>query len=308
MGEAHLVAALTWTADFDLREKLDQLRQTFPVGWRGVDENLLLQVCKGLAGLDITKSGQTELVRKLTEEPALLDRAGTSLKRALDWISENAGVVNEELLPYAFQVVLLALELARHEDRSIPDSAFSKWFWRTSWSEVFATAAFREVKAEQEFLQRASEFGIPMPWAREQPLPVRFDFRSARVRLFVLRLANRQPEGLDTEFCPDGRHLLAQYGREAFIRLFPVPRNAPAKLKRLLQGVGNRFLIDPNKESVVRDRLKSDLFISSVDLADQFIDDQAITALRHGDLTTFIERRTTAMETWDQNEWIRTQL
>ncbi|MCF5511950.1 DUF262 domain-containing protein [Pseudomonas sp. PA-3-6H] len=84
MGEAHLVAALTWRDDFDLRDQISQRRRDLPAGWRHIDEGLYLQVCKGLTGLDVTKAGQTELVKKLSDDASLLDRASNSIKQIIE--------------------------------------------------------------------------------------------------------------------------------------------------------------------------------------------------------------------------------
>jgi hypothetical protein len=303
MGEAHLVAALTWRAEFDLRERLDDLREEFPPGWRKIDEGLFLQVCKGLTGLDMTKAGQTELVKKLTEDQKLLERAGTGLKRAVKLLSDSAGVVQQELLPYAFQVVFLAVELASKEPDDLMRHAFIAWFWRTSWSEVFGSASYRQVRSEQEFLHNATKSIAEVPWVRAQAFPDRFDFRSARVRLLMLRLAAR-PGLLDAAGQPaDGRALLATYGREALVRLFPVPRGASPTLKRLLQGGGNRFLVDPTKDAVLRERLRNGPDLTTEALASHFVDAEGLTALRAGDLETFVQRRAKALETWDLAEW-----
>ena len=65
MSEAHLVAALTWTNNFDLREYIERMRSTLPSGWQSVDEGIYLQVCKGLIGLDITKAAQVDFAQNL---------------------------------------------------------------------------------------------------------------------------------------------------------------------------------------------------------------------------------------------------
>ena len=303
MGEAHLVAALTWRSDFDLRERLDQLRQELPAGWREVEDGLFLQVCKGLAGLDMTKSGQTELIKRLTDDSSILEQAGTALSRALAWLSEELGVVREELLPYAFQVVLLAVELARRPEIRLPAPSLASWFWRTGWSEVFATAAYRTVKEEQGVLARSVEGGDKAVWAREQELPARFDFRSARVRLFVLRLARRSELTDAHGQVASGTALLSKHGREAMVRLFPVPRGASPSLKQKLQGAGNRFLIDPGSDLILRERLKIGPDLSDMALASHFVDAESLLALRAGRLEEFISRRAEAMNIWDLNEF-----
>jgi hypothetical protein len=100
----------------------------------------------------------------------------------------------------------------------------------------------------------------------------------------------------------DGRELLIRYGRDALTRLFAAPRNASPRLKKLLQGVGNRFLIDPERDTVIRDRLKFGPDLSAEVLASMFIDAETIQALRAGDLETFLSRRAAGISLWDEME------
>jgi hypothetical protein len=303
MDEAHLVAALTWSPEFDLRERLAELRAEFPVGWRNIDDGIFLQVCKGLSQLDMTRAGQTELVRKLTEDRALLERAGVGLARAVALLSRTGGVVHQELLPYAFQLVFLAVELADTTNTNFSEPAFMAWFWRTSWSEVFGSSSYRQVRAEQENLRNALALKLDVQWTRDQGIPERFDSRSARVRLFTLRLASRSELIDEMGQVVDGRQLLIEHGRDSLIRLFPTPPRATASLKKLLQGGGNRFLVAPNKEASLRERLRVGPDLSEQALQSHFIDEDAIRALRQGDLEGFVKGRYENMERWDTSQW-----
>lgn len=304
MNEAHFVAALTWRSDFDLRERVADLRDALPTGWRKVDEAIYLQVCKGLSGLDMTKPGQNELVKKLTEDPTLLERAGVSLRRAVEWLVLNTAVADQELLPYAFQAVLLAVEMDRLTIRQLPENAVLAWFWRTCWSGVFGTGAYRQIKFEQERLRNAAENRVEdVTWTRDQALPERFDFRSARVRLLTIRLA------LDSHFVDanghsaDGRSLLLNHGREALGRLFSAPAKASPLLRQLLQGAGNRFLIDPSDQAALKERLVRGPDLSVEALSAHFIDSETLAALRADDLESFLHRRAKALDTWDKAQW-----
>jgi hypothetical protein len=302
MDEAHLVAALTWTADFDLRERIAEMRDTLLEGWRRLDDGLFLQVCKGLSGLDMTKAGQSELVKKLTANRDLLERAGDGIRKAINVLSHRAGVVHQEFLPYSFQLILLAVLYASKDIEAEQEAILMNWFWRTSWTEVFSTASFREVRSELETLSALTNTPLSTSWKEVQPLPERFDFRLARVRLFVLRLTAKQKllDGAGNSI--DGRELLIRYGRDALTRLFVAPRSASPRLKKLLQGVGNRFLIDPEQDLVIRERLKVGPDMSSEVLASMFIDAEMITSLRAGDLETFLSRRAAAIALWDERE------
>lgn len=303
MDEAHLVAALTWSPEFDLRERLAELRADFPEGWRNLDDGIFLQVCKGLSQLDMTRAGQTELVKKLTEDKTLLERAGLGLARAVALLSRTGGVVHQELLPYAFQLVFLALELVDTEQNRFSESAFMAWFWRTSWSEVFGSSSYRQVRAEQENLRNALAMDLDVKWTRAQGIPERFDNRSARFRLFTLRLASRSDLLDETGQLVNGRQLLIVHGRDSFKRLFPNPQNATSSLKKLLQGGGNRFLVAPSKEVSLRERLRVGPDLSVQTLQSYFINEVAIVALRKGNLEGFIKARAESMEHWDAAQW-----
>ncbi len=304
MNEAHFVAALTWSSDFDLRERVADLRDTLPSGWRNIDEAIYLQVCKGLSGLDMTKAGQNELVKKLTDDKTLLDRAGAGLMRAVDWLVANAAIANQELLPYAFQLVLLAVEVDRLTGKQLFNEGVLGWFWRTSWSGVFGTGAYRQIKSEQEQLRNAAgNIADDVTWSRDQALPERFDFRSARVRLMMLRLALHNPV-VDANGRPeDGRSLLLNHGREAFGRLFPALPKASPTLRQLFQGAGNRFLVDPSDQPILKERLLKGPDLSDEALAAHFVDSEALAALRAGDFETFLHRRAKVLDAWDSAQW-----
>lgn len=299
MDEAHLVSALTWSTEFDLSETLDNMRKDFPYGWQKIEDGIFLQVCKGLSGLDMTKAAQNELVKKITDNEDLLNNAFVSLRKAVELLEKKAGVAQQELLPYTLQLVLLAIELSKTTLTPDLENWYVRWFWMTGWSEVFASASYKQVKQEQDSLSNKNQ----QVWTRNSTLPERFDFRYARVRLFMLRLAKRHLYYNDSGQTVDGTLLLKQFGREALVKLFSNPTMASPNLKKLLQGVGNRFLLNPRQETEFKDKLMSSQDLKTELLKIHFIDQFAIDALRSGDLEGFISHRAKLMEDWDNSEW-----
>lgn len=301
MSEAHLVAALTWKENFDLRDRLDRLRETFPLGWREIDESIFLQVCKGISGLDMTKAVQSDLVEKLNNSQDLLDRAGRCLGQAVEFLSGKLFISNRELLPYTLQLVLMAVEWDYSIEKGIPvpETEFIRWFWRTGWAETFGSASYRQIRAECATLRDRSD----ATWVRERDLPHRFDFRSARVPLFVLRLALKKDNYNVYGKRVDNKKLLARHGRSALVQLFNTPPKASSFLKSLLQGVGNRFFIDPMTESVFRERLQEGPDLPSEVLAAHFVDATTLKVLRQKNLENFLFRRAQVMNQFDLEEW-----
>lgn len=304
MGEAHLVAALTWTKDFDLRENIERMRSKLPPGWQSVDEGIYLQVCKGLLGLDVTKTAQVDFATQLFKDRTLLPRAGNALQIVLEWLANQIGVVREDLLPYMLQVALMSVQIDLDGAPTVPRE-FEDWFWKTSWSEVFSSATYRQVREEQEILGGLGKNLVFEAWTRADELPERFDFRSARVRLFALRLAMRPALFNGRGERIDGRKLLQDHGREALVRLFPVPNGANAELRRLLQGASNRFLLDPWQDRILRDRLT----LQSDDLSDEeldslFVSREAVLGLGDKEgLLMLLKERQKRLQHWDAAEW-----
>jgi hypothetical protein len=303
MSEAHLVAALTWTASFDLREKLGTLRENLPRGWLEIDDRLFLQVCKGLIATDLTKVTEIKLVNELKENNGLLDSAAAGLQQAIAMLVDQGGVLRQDLLPYSMQLIFLAIEFANRKGDEIPTHAFMAWFWRTAREEVFGSASFRQVRAEQDALSKLTGNDGNESWQGAWKMPKGFDSRFALIRLLMLRMAARPHLVDESGQKIDARQLLEVHGKECFVRLWNTPNGATPKLKALLQTLGNRFLIDPAKTQALRKCLQdSTETVPAAVLNSHFIEDKALAALRANDLETFIQMRNAKIAAWDLGE------
>lgn len=126
MSDFHMVAALAYTAQFDPQEHFDQVRAEHlePVGWGGVDDADVLRVCAGLvrqlqsdssqhpAKLDVDRLGKS-----LRKDPALIELAGESMAWAAKLLRQSAGVHGPAVLPYSWQLILLAIELGKRKGK-----------------------------------------------------------------------------------------------------------------------------------------------------------------------------------------------
>jgi hypothetical protein len=310
MGEADLVAALTWGEDFDLREQINALREELPPGWRDLADSVFLQVSKGLADLDITRGDERELVKKIRANPALLEQAGNSLARAIGFLQSVAAVPGQQFLPYLYQLTLLAIELGKRAEQGRtppPPMSILCWFWRTSWGERFASASYRTIRNEQAYLREIENHPDQVEWERDDLSSGRFDFRLARTVLFMLRMALRG-DLLDHDGnALDGSALLVSSGRDALSRLFVPPAKASPELRTLVQGAGNRVFYPPEKVAGLRDRLLRGPDLAPAVLQSLFIGPEALRALRDKDMETFLALRFAAINAWDEAEFNRTK-
>ncbi len=303
MGEAHLVAALTWTSKFDLREKLASLRDGFPDGWRELEDRLFLQVCKGLIAPDISKIDERQLIDSIRKDNDLLDNAAFGMKAAIELLIRRMGVVRQDLLPYALQLVFLSIEYVERRNLPIPEDAFANWFWRTACTEVFGSGSFRQVRTEQETLRSLNHMSEVGTWDDDLVLRLRFDSRFARVRAWMIRTALRQDLVDDTGHTINGANLLEMHGKDAFCKLFSTPAGASTKLKTLLQTLGNRVFLHPSKLNAMRALLRSNNEIDQHLLDIHLITPECLRALRNNDLEEFFELRNLNIANWDKSEW-----
>jgi Protein of unknown function DUF262 len=308
MDETHLVTVLTLTPEFNLREYLAKIRDTLPPAWRDLDGKLFLQVCKGLIFNDIKSGNEQRLVKAIKDDPDLLVRATQGLVQAIDLLMRQGGVVREDLLPYSIQLVLLAVELVQRQGQTIPEQALVNWFLRTSWAEVFGAGASRRIKVEQETLRNIGAYpaqpinGKHIDW----DVPKVFDHRYARSRIWMVSVASRNDLVDEQGRTINGKELLEKYGKEAFVKLFPEPPRASAKLKFLLKTPANRFLIDPTQASAMHKCLTSGASVGRNILYPHFIDVDELKHLHADNLTAFLEARNARIAGWVIGQYSKT--
>lgn len=298
MNEVHMVSALTWSPQFDLNERMQEiLSELGDVGWQALEEKMILHTCKAALDLDIYYADVLEIRDAIKERPQALSEATDALKAAAVFLRERCRVHGPSVLPYSFQIVLLADAIRRGTDGFQRDlspgapEALARWFWLTTYTEYFAgISAVRLAKAVEHVRGVARTGADPEPpgMSREVRPLRRFDFRSARSRAIALRMAELQLWEGALDKSP--HQLLAQYGPDAMPMLLP-SRMIPA---RSAEGPENRFLAHPAEATSVRRALMDPPGLFPPDmrfLESHAVDAQAIEALRRGNLPEFLRVR-----------------
>ncbi len=207
-GDFHMVAALAFDADNDPHEQFARARSEHlaPIGWEDVSDNDILRVVMGLlekrnpAKLDVA-----ELAERVRNDRGLVDRAFQSVV-ATAQLLRGCGVHGRSALPYSWQVITLAVHLGRTHASGIPSSfddttktAVEKWFWLTTYGEIFSglnsSVVDRSLAALADLLE-GRDWGKMQRDGTWQVRPVAsFDFRTARSKACALAMARYQDGG-----------------------------------------------------------------------------------------------------------------
>jgi hypothetical protein len=204
------VTALAYTDDFDPQRAFSTIRaeQLEPEGWAETGDTDMLRVCAGLvrrrlrtpsqhpAKLDIRGLAQT-----LRAHPELIERTGDALVAALRLL-RTFGVHGPGILPYGWQLIVLAIEAGcreRIEFELSESQALEKWFWLTTYGEVFggvnSAVVDRASTALGELLRSGNWEAMRRDTTQQIEEPNRFDFRAARSRGLVLQMARKSDQG-----------------------------------------------------------------------------------------------------------------
>lgn len=290
MTEAHMVHALTWNSDFNLQERIRELKEKTLAerGWDGIDDDPILKACKAAFGLDVYKTNAQEFSSALLALPNTLSEVVDAIARVAEFLWDDCGVPSPDLMPYALQIVVLT-EAFRVNPTPSSDvrELLQGWFWMTTYGELFAGMSGDRVQLAISDIHTTVLDSYPKwTWKRpfeERPIRRTFDFRAARAKAFAYRLAAFQDEAFGSRA---GTRLLAEAGRKALTQIVPVSRATKAGYS----SPGNRFLVSPNDTQEFRERLFLDQ-LSERELAAHGITPEARDLLCEGDVAGFIARR-----------------
>jgi hypothetical protein len=264
MSDFHMVAALTFKGDaFDLTALMDHAKEELQeVGWESLDEKYILATIRAHEGLNIASPNADATSKALGKNPKLVELATENLKKAAFFLKENCGIYSPQLLPYSYQAVVLAEALSGEPTpSSSARSELGKWFWRTAYTAYFLGARDKEVNnalqdarqlAKGKLLERGGESG-----QKVEPLPNRHDFRNARSKAFLMRLAELSPLGFDGQPF-EAYRCLGEYGPRAALQLVS---SQDCNLSGV-SGPENRFLVKPEAAHDFREFL-----LKKVDIA-----------------------------------------
>lgn len=288
MGEADMIHALTWSPNFELRDRIESLRTELlhPLGWGEIDFETVLKVVKAEAGLDLYEESVEQVSRVLKGDPQALDRAFQRLASVAALLRTECGILDWDLVPYALQAVLLA-DVFR-QPAAASTELLRDWFWLTTYGEMFAGLSGYRLGLAVTAIHDTVKDGV-LRWAgaapfRLRPLPATSDFRAVRIKALALQLARVQRQHYGG--AADPFRILADHKRGAMVQLLPRRQ----LIKESYSSPGNRFLCPPDDVAVLRQRITS-CHVSERSRAAHLISDEAWHAAVQGRWDEFIRVR-----------------
>ena len=295
MDATDMVAALSFTPSFDLKERLDAVTATLGgFGWARLDHKYILAVIRGQLDLDVSKMNVLDLSIHLRKSHAVIDEAVEAIRKAALFLrAEN--IPSPEFLPYSYQIVLIALAFAKEPAMSATDRMLlSRWLWITTYTGFFRGARDTDITtATEEVLQITKIHKLSTPRGYVGAFPTRCDFRSARIKALAVRLADLQIQREPSKR-EDILNLMADQGSLCLCR-FLGPKQLPSMQTASPQ---NRFLltsIDDLKRRFSHEAIL--IFDEDSHPENHAVSPAALNAYQQGDYGQFLtERRSTLIE------------
>ncbi len=252
MADIDMVAALTWTSSFDLKDEVEAVKQELrPLGWAAFDDKYILAIVRAGLDLKILDPDAEQTSRRVRSHPTLIREAGNCLKSAISFLDEFCNVPSPGLLPYSYQAVIIASALRDHSKPSkVQVDALRRWFWWTTYTAFFLGASDNKVRGALSEVREILE-GTEVLSKNDDivgPLPLRYDFRSARSKALLILLAKLNTGGQVGKM-QGAKQLFRAFESEAVASLC-ISRDP--KNKEGLSGPQNRFIAAPEEQEAFR--------------------------------------------------------
>jgi hypothetical protein len=233
-----LLTAWTWSDDFDLQQRFDDLRETLEDhGFAGVgeDTSLVLRCCAAILVGKPTVDQLIDLNGAAVREK--FNEVENGIKGAIDFLRKQLGVETLRNMPYPTMLIPLSVYFAVPGSTQIviPGAhrqRLERWFWRACFSERYSGQTNRV--ALNDIIEMAKLRNGKESTLGDFPASVGSDFflgnvfriGSARTAIFILLLCTAEPRTFISGNKVDLGQVLQAYNRFEFHHMYP---QAPLK-------------------------------------------------------------------------------
>lgn len=228
-----LLSAWTWSGDFDLRTKFDELASELDeVDFNDLrdDPDLLLKCCAAIVRNEASAHAIIDLKGSEVRDSFPILRNG--ILGAIDFLRRDCGVVSLKILPYKSMIIPLARCFATDKAAGFhPDakqrSALRRWFWHSCFSRRYSNsvdnAIAQDIAAIQQLLAgNTGEFEkrnvtVTPSYFTDNA----FALTSVNTKVYVLLLAQAKPKSFLSAADVDLNEVLVSCNRTEFHHIFP---------------------------------------------------------------------------------------
>jgi hypothetical protein len=201
-----LMVAATWSDDFDLNDKVAEIRETTKLkDFEEIDNSVFLRFMSSIRGLGSKREDIFKLRVLSSGDLSLLgQQVRVSVERAIDFLSTDLHVPSDAFLPYESQLVVLAYYFSKASSPK-PDELriLRYWFWRAGFSERYRGAVEgildQDLHAVDDLIAgRYDTMHIKVSLVENDIIKRQFWKNSAFCKTFVVLLANLSPRNITT--------------------------------------------------------------------------------------------------------------
>lgn len=229
-----LLAAWTWSGDFDLRSKFDDLAAELDDGGYGdigSDPDLLLKCAAAVISNESTARSVVAL--KGSDVRDQFPRLTIGIKGAVEFLQKQCGVVSLKALPYKSMLIPLVRFFATENENGFHPTAeqlntLRAWFWSSCFSRRYSnsvdTALDADIKAAIYLREKkdAKYFNLTPPKLESSFfLDNVFSLTAVNTKTFVLLLASKAPRSFLSGANIDLNTVLLTCNRTEFHHVFP---------------------------------------------------------------------------------------
>ncbi len=222
-----LMIAWTWSEDFHLKEKMDEILEILDQkGFGETPDKIILQCLSGI----VQKTTKTKAILSISPDLVKLnfDKLKESLEKTIDFLSTELHMMSRDFLPHSHQIVPLTFFFSKI---NLPNTQQSKiikqWFWKTSFSKRYTGSTDLHMDEDIVFFDKVvkNDFSGIDKYSYsiddKSLIDQKFMKGSPYTRAFLILMAQRSPLNLTNGNKIDLGMALSKYNSKEYHHVFP---------------------------------------------------------------------------------------
>lgn len=271
LNSFQLLTAWSWSTDFDLQEKLDELSDELAgCGFDGIaeDQNLLLKCFTGYILNDTSPGALMKLSGNMIRDN--FESIKNGLKSTIDFLKQQLNLYSIQYMPYPAMIVSLVkfFGSVKTNGQLYTDKQrrqLVKWFWRSCFSRRYSSgvndahrvdiAAMQKLRDDEDTDICTFKCDITTAFF----LTNQFSVSSVNTKTFIVMLASNEPKSFISGAKVDLSSTLKQASSKEFHHIFPDKYlQRSGKVKKEIYPLANFCFLNNADNQKIKDKAPSD--------------------------------------------------